>query len=62
MSVIMSDAHSTTSWLHHFIRSHDLHSIIVEMKILEKSPCSDHLPIYAKFTLDFSSKSSTLVL
>ena len=27
------------------------------MKILEKNPCSEHLPIYAKFTLAFSSKS-----
>ena len=26
------------------------------MKIFEKNPCSDHLLIYAKFTLDFSSK------
>ena len=52
----VSDAHGTTSWLDHFICSHDLHSNIVEMKILEKNPCSDHLPIYAKFTLDFCSK------
>ena len=34
----VSDAHSTTSWLDHFICSYDLHTRIVEMQILEKSP------------------------
>ena len=48
----VSDAHGTTSWLDHFICSHDLHCNIVDIKILDKSPCSDHLPIYAKLKLD----------
>ena len=48
----VSDAHGTTSWLDHFICSHNLHCNIVDMKILDKSPCSDHLPIYAKLKLD----------
>ena len=52
----VSDSHGTTSWLDHLICSHDLHSNIVEMKILEKNPCSDHLPICARFTLEFCSK------
>ena len=51
----MSDAHSTTLWLDHFICSYDLHTRIVEMQILEKNPSSDHLPVYAKFTLDIGS-------
>ena len=48
----VSDAHSTTSWLDHFICSYDLHTKILEMQILEKSPSSDHLSIYAKFLFD----------
>ena len=47
----VSDAHSTTSWLDHVICSYDLHTKILEMQILEKSPSSDHLPIYANFCL-----------
>ena len=48
----VSDAHSTTSWLDHFICSHDLHQRITSLHILDKSPCSDHLPIHAVFNLD----------
>ena len=48
----LSDAHSTTSWLDHFICSHDLHQRITSLHILDKSPCSDHLPIHAVFNLD----------
>ena len=48
----MSDAHSTTLWLDHFICSYDLHTRIVELQLLEKSASSDHLPDHAKFTLD----------
>ena len=51
----VSDAYSTTSWLDHFICSYDLHTKIVEMQILEKSPSSGHLPVYANFTLDTGS-------
>ena len=51
----VSDAHSTTSWLDHFICSYDLHTRIVDLQILEKSPSSDHLPVYAKFMLDIGS-------
>ena len=47
-----SDAHSTTSWLDHFICSYDLHVSIFDMQILDKSPSSDHLPVRAKFNLD----------
>ena len=32
----VSDAHGTTSWLDHFTCSHDLHCIIVDMKIFDK--------------------------
>ena len=51
----MSDAHSTTLWLDHFICNYDLHTRVVEMQILEKNPSSDQLPVYAKFTLDIGS-------
>ena len=57
----VSDAHGTTSWLDHFICSHDLHSNIVEMKILEKNPCSDHLPIYM-LSLLWTSVQRLLIL
>ena len=31
---------------------HDLHQRITSLHILDKSPCSDHLPIHAVFNLD----------
>ena len=36
----------------HFICSHDLHQRITSLHILDKSPCSDHLPIHAVCNLD----------
>ena len=54
----MSDVHTTTSWLDHFICSYDLHARIVEMQILEKSPSSNHLPVYVNFMLDIGSTIS----
>ena len=47
----VSDAHSTTSWLEHYICSHDLHQRITTLHILDKSPYSDYLPIHAVFIL-----------
>ena len=49
----VSDAHSTTSWLDHFICSHDLHQRITTLHILDKTPCSDHMPIMLYLILMF---------
>ena len=47
----VSDAHSTTSWLDHFICSYNLHVIVFDMQLLDMSPSSDYLPVRAKFKL-----------
>ena len=46
----VSDAHNSTSWLDHIICSHNVHSKIKAIKILDKLPSSDHLPL--QMTLD----------
>ena len=65
----VSDAHSTTSWLDHFICSYDLHVSVFDMQILDKSPSADHLPVRAKFKLvctmidsDGTKNSSNVVI
>ena len=50
----VSDAHSTTSWLDHYICSHDLHTAITCISVLDKLPCSDHLPLRACFSMNVS--------
>ena len=46
----VSDAHTSTSWLDHYICSTSMHRNISYMTILDKLPSSDHLPIAATFT------------
>ena len=41
----VSDAHSTTSWLDHIICNHDVKCKMTSIKILNKLPSSDHLPL-----------------
>lgn len=48
----VSDAHMTTSWLDHYICSCDAHALISDIHILDKLPCSDHLPIAACFQIE----------
>ena len=45
----VSDVHLSTSWLDHYICSHDMHSLVSNVRILDKLPSSDHLPIEAEF-------------
>ena len=54
---LVKRAHAEYSCLFQLIKlinplKYDLHTRIVEMQILEKSPSSEHLPVYAKFMLD----------
>ena len=48
----MSDAYNTTSWLDHIICSHDVQRQLVSIDILDRLPCSDHLPLCV--LLDFN--------
>ena len=41
----MSDAHNTTSWLDHVLCSHDMNTKLSSLRILNKFPSSDHLPM-----------------
>ena len=45
----VSDAHNTTSWLDHIICSHDVQKKLVCINILDRLPCSDHLPLCISF-------------
>ena len=41
----VSDAHNTTSWLDHALCSHDMNTKLSSLRILNKFPSSDHLPV-----------------
>ena len=41
----VSDACHSTSWLDNFICSHSIHSMVVDLLILDNCPSFDHLPI-----------------
>jgi len=43
----VSDAHSTTSWLDHYVCSTSMRANICDLEVLDKLPSSDHLPITA---------------
>ena len=47
----VSDAHCTTSWLDHIVCSFDMHSKVSSVHVIDKMPCSDHLPIVAAFDI-----------
>ena len=48
----VSDAHNTTSWLGHIICSHDVQNKFVCINVLDRLPCSDHLPLCVLFDLN----------
>ena len=48
----VSDAPNNTSWLDHIICSHDVQRKLVSIDILDRLPCSDHLPLCV--LLDFN--------
>ena len=43
----VSNAHYSTSWLDHIVCSHDIYSKLTLIKIHDKLPSSDHLPLSA---------------
>ena len=47
----VSVAHCTTSWLDHILCSFDMHSKVSSVHVIDKMPCSDHLPIAATFDI-----------
>ena len=48
----VSDSHFSTSWLDHLICSHDMNLKLSSVKILDKLPCSDHLPLSAELSIN----------
>ena len=53
----VSDVHCSTSWLDHIMCSADMDSLLMNVKTLDKRPCSDHLPIAAAFNINISSNA-----
>ena len=51
----VSDAHSSTSWLDHIVCSHDVNTKINSIKILDKLPSSDHLPMQMTLAIGFNN-------
>ena len=47
----ISDAHLTTSWLDHVLCSYNMNLLINSLHVLDKLPCSDHLPMVVILTL-----------
>ena len=45
----VSDAHNTTSWLDNILCSHDVQKKLVCINILDRLPCSDHIPLCVSF-------------
>ena len=51
----VSDAHNSTSWLDHVLSSHTMHSCIDSITVLDKLPCSDHLPVSISLVCNWSN-------
>ena len=47
----VSDAHFTTPWLDHVLCSQDIQSKLDSVKVLDKLPSPDHLPISTTFNV-----------
>ena len=41
----VSNAHCTTSWLDHYLCSHDIQNRLESISIIDKLPSCDHLPL-----------------
>ena len=50
----VSDAHHTCSWLDHAICSPGMHKHISQVKVYDRPPSSDHLPLHICFNVDVS--------
>ena len=55
----VSDAHLTTSWLDHVICSHNMNLLVQNLYVLNKLPCSDHLPVVVTFDIVIDMSNST---
>ena len=55
----VSDAHNTCSWLDHVVCSHSMHQYINDLKILDKFPSSDHLPVNVYFNVNLTATTDT---
>ena len=53
----VSEVHSTTSLLDHYICNHDMHATITSMSVFDKLPSSDHLSLGACFALSVAFDS-----
>ena len=42
---------AATIWLDHIVCSFDMHSKVSSVHVIDKMPCSDHLPIVAAFDI-----------
>ena len=50
----ISDAHLTTLWLDHVLCSYNINLLIDSLHVLDKLPCSDHLPMVVIFDIDIN--------
>ena len=57
----ISDAHLTTSWLDHVLCSYNMNLLINSLHVLDKLPCSDHLPMVVIFDIDINVSLPTQV-
>ena len=57
----ISDAHLTTSWLDHVLCSFNMNVLINSLHVLDKLPCSDHLPMVVIFDIDINVSLPTQV-
>ena len=57
----ISDAHLTTSWLDHVLCSYNMNLLIDKLHVLDKLPCSDHLPMVVIFDIDINVSLPTQV-
>ena len=57
----ISDAHLTTSWLDHVLCSYNMNLLINSLHVLNKLPCSDHLPMVVIFDIDINVSLPTQV-
>ena len=55
----MLHAHLTTSWLDHVISSHNMNLLVQNLHVLNKLPCSDHLPVVVTFDIVIDMSNPT---
>ena len=53
--------HLTTSWLDHVLYRYNMNLLIDNLHVLDKLPCSDHLPMVVIFDIDINVSLPTQV-